>query len=488
MQAISLVTWALAAVLIAPGAGVLLAPGAAAAEQRLALWVLAEGSQRVLERPERIPDLIEDARALGATDLYVQVYRRGYAWWPTDVAELAPRFAAVLDERPAGSPTPLAELLAAAHAAGLRVHAWINVLSLASNADAKILRDLGPRVLQVDRRGRSIRDYPKREIPAPDSEFLRMGTPAVWIDPAAPGVASWHRRLVAELFARHPSFDGLHLDYIRYPDVLPFAPGSRFGAGPRLRLRRGDSRARFRLRDGPRGALPGRRSPRTRNRMGRLAPGSGDLAAWWPCAFGMRRARLPTADSELSAAVWAYAEPRLSLASTRTGGRLARHRASLDFAVPMALHARRPRLLRPPGGQLLAGCPERRPRLGRASAAGSSGKHARAGGGPAARDRDATRGSAAEALLLVGRHRRGARAEVRRWRAEAKLNGRDSAPRSAPRRSSQRSDATDRAVEPLSPGAGMHPGRLDLDALRLRAAAPNALPSTPAARARRRRA
>ncbi|HKJ23235.1 MAG TPA: family 10 glycosylhydrolase, partial [Myxococcota bacterium] len=185
----------------------------------------------VLEHPERIPELVADAKALGATDLFVQVYRRGFAWWPSEVAPPAPRFAAVLDATPAGSPTPFARLIAAAHAEGLKVHAWINLLSLGSNRDAAVVRALGPAALQVDRRGRSILDYPDRRMPEPDAAFLEMGTPAIWIDPAAPGVASWHRRLVAELFSRHPGLDGLHLDYVRYPDVLPFTPGSRFTAG-----------------------------------------------------------------------------------------------------------------------------------------------------------------------------------------------------------------------------------------------------------------
>jgi len=231
--------WALALAvgMLGPGAA-RLGPAAAAAPTRAAeparamgLWVLAEGSQRVLEHPERIPELIADARALGATDLFVQVYRRGFAWWPSQIAPPSEGFAAVLAALPSGSPTPLARLLAAAHAEGLKVHAWINLLSLGSNGDAAIVHALGPGVLQVDRRGRSIRDYPDQRMPEPDAAFLAMGTPAVWVDPAAPGVASWHRRLVAELFARHPGLDGLHLDHVRYPDVLPFTPGSRFTAG-----------------------------------------------------------------------------------------------------------------------------------------------------------------------------------------------------------------------------------------------------------------
>ena len=41
----------------------------------------------------------------------------------------------------------------------------------------------------VDQRGRSVLDYPNLEVPAPDGAYYRMGTPAVWLDPAAIGVA-----------------------------------------------------------------------------------------------------------------------------------------------------------------------------------------------------------------------------------------------------------------------------------------------------------
>jgi len=50
------------------------APGhaeARPAEPRRALWVLAEGSHRALEAPERIDALVERATQLGVTDLFV---------------------------------------------------------------------------------------------------------------------------------------------------------------------------------------------------------------------------------------------------------------------------------------------------------------------------------------------------------------------------------------------------------------------------------
>ncbi|HEY8154173.1 MAG TPA: family 10 glycosylhydrolase [Myxococcota bacterium] len=201
---------------------------AAAQPARRGLWVLAEGSQRVLEHPDRIPALIATARSLAATDLFVQVYRGGRAWYETGLADDSP-FRAARDA--AAGADPLAVLLREAHAAGLRVHAWVNVLSLSQNRDAPLLRDLGRDAVLVDQHGRSLLDYPDLEVPPPDDAYYRMGTPALYLDPAAIGLSERLAATFAELVARHPELDGLHLDYIRLPDVLPFAPGSRFGVG-----------------------------------------------------------------------------------------------------------------------------------------------------------------------------------------------------------------------------------------------------------------
>jgi uncharacterized lipoprotein YddW (UPF0748 family) len=197
-----------------------------ASADRRGLWVLCEGAQRVLEHPERVATLLADAEALGVTDLFVQVYRGGRAWFPTALADDSPsqqvRF---------GGADTLTALIEGAHARGLRVHGWVNMLSLAKNSDAPILKALGRDAVIVDHKGRSLLDYPDFEVPMPDRQFYRMGTPAVWLDPALPAVRDHLSRLMADLVTGYPELDGIHFDYIRYADSLPFAPGSRFGVG-----------------------------------------------------------------------------------------------------------------------------------------------------------------------------------------------------------------------------------------------------------------
>ena len=218
------------------------------------LWVLAEGAVRVLDDPARIAPLLERAGRLGATDLFVQVYRGGRVFYPADPAfERAPGVGAFAAD-------PLARLIHDAHAHGMRVHAWVNVLSLSTRRDAKLLAELGRDAILVDRHGRSILDYPQFDLPEPERRFQRMGTPGLYLDPAVPAVRERILATFRDLVARYPELDGLHLDYIRHPDVLPFIPGSRFGVG--LDFGYGEiARARYRAETGRadpiEGAAPG---------------------------------------------------------------------------------------------------------------------------------------------------------------------------------------------------------------------------------------
>jgi uncharacterized lipoprotein YddW (UPF0748 family) len=308
------------------------------------LWVLCEGSQRVLEHPDRVDTLLADAEALGVTDLFVQVYRGGRAWFRTTLADATP-WAALT--RADGSDA-LADLIAHAHARGLRVHAWVNVLNLAANQQASILLALGRAAAVVDQKGRSVLDYPELDVPPPDREWLRMGTPAVWLDPAFPGVAERLAATFAELVRGYP-LDGLHLDYVRYPDTLPFSPGTQFGVG--LGFGFGEaSRARFQAETGlvaPFAASLGnaeRFDGWRREKLGALVAAIANAA----------RAERPAL--RVSAAVIAERERAYRVDLQDWLGWL--DAGQLDFAVPM-LYTRDPTLLRY-GVETLAGLARRR--------------------------------------------------------------------------------------------------------------------------------
>jgi uncharacterized lipoprotein YddW (UPF0748 family) len=189
--------------------------------------VLAEGSKRVLEDPARITRLVEDAERLGASDLFVQLYRQGRSWYASKYADPSP-FERI--RRP-GEEEPLRLLVREAHARGVRVHAWFNTLMVHGNRNAPVLREVGPSAALVDRQGRSLLDYPRQDVPPPLREFMRLGSPGIWLDPAVPGVIESLEGALDDLVAAEPELDGLHLDFVRHPLALPIVPGSRFAPG-----------------------------------------------------------------------------------------------------------------------------------------------------------------------------------------------------------------------------------------------------------------
>src|SRR5690349_227215 len=88
-----------------------------------ALWV----TRSSLATPEQIARLVRDAREAGFNTLLVQVRGRGDAWFTQG---LEPRPEALASSK--ADFDPLAQTLTQAHAAGLRVHAWINVNLISS--------------------------------------------------------------------------------------------------------------------------------------------------------------------------------------------------------------------------------------------------------------------------------------------------------------------------------------------------------------------
>ena len=183
-----------------------------------ALWVV----RTTLARPESVAAMIEAARAGGFNTLLVQVRGRGDAYYRT---RIEPRAAAL-----AGAPSdfdPLDSIIRQARAAGLSVHAWVNVSLVADVSD----RDPLP--------GHVVRRHPDwlmvpRELAAPLAR-LRPADPryvarlAAWtraqsatveglyVSPANRHASDHVVRVVDDLVSRY-AVDGVHFDYLRYPN------------------------------------------------------------------------------------------------------------------------------------------------------------------------------------------------------------------------------------------------------------------------------
>jgi uncharacterized lipoprotein YddW (UPF0748 family) len=131
-------------------------------------------------------------RRNGFSDLFVNVAGAGFSHC---------RAPGLPPSRLAGNGDTLAQCLAAAHAEGLRVHAWVLCFStsLASPERLQALRQQGWLLTDGDRQ---VRD---------------------WVDPANPQARAHLVAAFAGIAERYP-VDGLHLDFVRYPD-FPSACG-----------------------------------------------------------------------------------------------------------------------------------------------------------------------------------------------------------------------------------------------------------------------
>lgn len=198
-----------------------------AATETRALWVLRSS----LATPDSIATLVRTARDHGFNTLLVQVRGRGDAYYTSTIE---PR-AAELHRQPATF-DPLARVLESAHAAGLRVHAWMNVNLVSSAVDLPIasthIVHRHPEWLMVPRELAQELARVKENSPAYLGRLARWtraqptGVEGLYASPILPAAAA-HIEAVVQDVVRRYDVDGVHLDYARYPgDRFDYSQGA----------------------------------------------------------------------------------------------------------------------------------------------------------------------------------------------------------------------------------------------------------------------
>lgn len=169
-----------------------------------ALFVSVIENSPVLSSRENITKLINFAKQAHINTLFVQIYRAGLAWFPSQIADDS-RYEkcrkVVLED-------PFSLLIQQAHQQGIKVHAWLNLMSLATNTNAYFLKRYGTDILT-----RNLNKKDKLEDFKIDGQyFLEPGDPRVRDDLA---------KMLSEILQAYPDLDGIQFDYIRYPDAHP---------------------------------------------------------------------------------------------------------------------------------------------------------------------------------------------------------------------------------------------------------------------------
>ncbi len=167
---------------------------------RKALWVVRDK----ITGAAAIDDLLEDAATRGIFDLVVQVRGRGDAYYRSN---LEPRAEALVEDI-----DPLDRLVRYGAAVGVRIHAWANVFFVWSHPEKQLPKNAAHLVNRhpewlLRPNGVSALD------PAGGTDWE-----GIYTDPAN---AQARARTIAvfEDIVRRYRVEGLHYDYVRYPQV-----------------------------------------------------------------------------------------------------------------------------------------------------------------------------------------------------------------------------------------------------------------------------
>jgi uncharacterized lipoprotein YddW (UPF0748 family) len=209
-----------------------------------ALWV-QRGS---LTTPTSVISVVETAREAGFNTLIVQVRGRGDAYYTSRREPRSPLLA-----RQPTSFDPLALILARAHRAGLKVHAWVNVNLVADAAPPGARAHLvytHPEWLMVPKPLAA--DLTQMNPRSP--EYLRRLSAyararpdqleGIFLSPLHEDAIDHTVGVVADIASRY-DVDGIHLDYLRFPnEEFDYSAGAlrQFQAGLIRQLTRAERR------------------------------------------------------------------------------------------------------------------------------------------------------------------------------------------------------------------------------------------------------
>lgn len=174
------------------------APAPPMGEMR-AMWV----TRWYANTEQEVRDAVTLLKTHGMNTLVIQAYGNGMALYPSQVAPRSTLVVSGFDQ--------LEIAIRLAHAEGIEVHAWLNVIKVWSGSslpsDPNHVINQHPEWAMVDGSGRSSLDN------------IAPGGGTAFFCPERAGFVAYLRDLCRELAVRYPDLDGVHLDYIRYPGV-----------------------------------------------------------------------------------------------------------------------------------------------------------------------------------------------------------------------------------------------------------------------------
>lgn len=171
------------------------------------MWLRAAS----MASPDSIPKIIQIAKKYKITDIYAQVVVGGYAYYASTIIPRSQYLAKI------SGPVydPFDSLIRAAYKCSIRVHAWVNTIliwSLTEPPDSiRHIYHTHPEWFIKDVQNKNMHEYSREE-------WFDAGLEGLYLDPANTEVQKYLADISIEILNRYPVL-GIHLDFVRYPDV-----------------------------------------------------------------------------------------------------------------------------------------------------------------------------------------------------------------------------------------------------------------------------
>ncbi len=169
---------------------------------RLGVWITVFSPEKVLHSKENVDDLILTCKNCGINDIYIQIYRADEAYYDSSLTDRT-HYEEMLAET---NEDTLSYLITRARKNDLKIHAWINLLSVAQNRNANVLKKFGRTALTLDQHGRSsMQSGNKDEL---DKYYIRENQ--LFLEPGDKRVRQYLADIAEEIVRKYPGLSGLH--------------------------------------------------------------------------------------------------------------------------------------------------------------------------------------------------------------------------------------------------------------------------------------
>ena len=158
-------------------------------------WPREEHRGDVAAQQAHLRTVLDSLQAIHINTILLQTRVRGDVIYPSSIEPFAPVFTGRHGENPGYD--PLAFVIDECHQRGMQLHAWLVTIPL---GDAAYVKGHG-----------------KQSLPAKKPGQCTQFKGAWYMEPSHPATATYLSALLEEIVSRY-DIDGIHFDYIRYPE------------------------------------------------------------------------------------------------------------------------------------------------------------------------------------------------------------------------------------------------------------------------------